>query len=84
MGGFAYSKILDIHGTRIIKGDYNPGFKSKLHLKDLDIATDLCKVNGFSLNGVKYARKILKKAVMANYGNKDSSIMSKIVKNLIK
>ena len=30
------------------------------------------------------ARKILKKAVMANYGNKDSSIMSKIVKNLIK
>ncbi len=84
MGGFAYSKILDIHGTRIIKGDYNPGFKSKLHLKDLDIATDLCKVNGLSLNGLKHARKILKKAVMANYGNKDSSIMSKIVKNLIK
>ena len=84
MGGFAYSKILDIHGTRIIKGDYNPGFKSKLHLKDIEIAIELCREHGLSLDGAKYARKILKKTVEADYGNNDSSIMSKIVKNLIK
>ena len=84
MGGFAYSKILDIHGTRIIKADYNPGFKSKLHLKDIEIAIQLCREHGLSLDGAKYARKILKKTVEADYGNNDSSIMSKIVKNLIK
>ncbi len=84
MGGFAYSKILDVHGTRIINGQYNPGFKSKLHLKDLNIATNLCKANGLTLNGAKYSQKILKKVVKANYGDKDSSIMSKILENLIK
>ena len=84
MGGFAYSKILDIHGTRIIKGHFNPGFKSKLHLKDMNIATGLCREYGLTLNGAKYARRILKKVVNADHGNQDSSIMSKIIKNLTK
>ena len=84
MGGFAYSKILDLHGARIIKGDFNPGFKSKLHLKDMNIAMSLCDEFGLSLDGAKYARKILKKAIKADYGDKDSSIMSRIIKNLIK
>ena len=84
LGGFAYSKILEIHGTRIIKGDFKPGFKSKLHLKDLNIAIDLCKQYGLSLNGAKYAKRILKETAKADYGEMDSSIMSKIIKNHIK
>jgi len=84
MGGFAKSKILDIHGTRIIKTDYEPGFKSKLHLKDINIAIELCKEHGLTLDGARYARKILKKTVKSDYGDQDSSIMNEIVKNLIK
>tara|TARA_B100000214_G_scaffold374512_1_gene357518 strand:+ start:1754 stop:2644 length:891 start_codon:yes stop_codon:yes gene_type:complete len=84
MGGFAYSKILDIHGTRIINEQYSPGFKSKLHLKDINIAMNLCNDYRLSLGGAKYARKILKKVIEVGYGEQDSSIMSKIVKNLIK
>lgn len=38
LGGFASSKILDVHGQRIIDGNYNPGFKMKLHRKDMNIA----------------------------------------------
>jgi len=38
LGGFAQSRILDLHGQRIIDGNYQPGFKVKLHRKDMNIA----------------------------------------------
>ena len=37
-GGFAQSKILDLHGQRIIERNFKPGFKVKLHRKDMNIA----------------------------------------------
>lgn len=38
LGGFAQSRILDLHGQRIIDGNFDPGFKVKLHRKDMNIA----------------------------------------------
>lgn len=38
LGGFAQSKILDLHGQRILDGNFKPGFKIKLHRKDMNIA----------------------------------------------
>jgi len=38
LGGFAQSRILDLHGQRVIDGNYKPGFKVKLHRKDMNIA----------------------------------------------
>lgn len=38
LGGFAQSKILDLHGQRIIDRNFKPGFKIKLHRKDMNIA----------------------------------------------
>lgn len=38
LGGFAQSRILDLHGQRIIDGNFEPGFKIKLHRKDMNIA----------------------------------------------
>ncbi|MBD3378823.1 2-hydroxy-3-oxopropionate reductase [candidate division KSB1 bacterium] len=38
LGGFAQSRILDLHGQRIIDNNYKPGFKVKLHRKDMNIA----------------------------------------------
>lgn len=38
MGGFAGSKVLEVHGKRILDGNFEPGFKLKLHRKDLNIA----------------------------------------------
>ncbi len=81
MGGFAYSKVLELHGTRIINNDFKPGFKTKLHLKDLNIALELSKEYGLNLDNAKSSRRILKKAVKEKLGEKDSSIMSKIVEN---
>jgi 2-hydroxy-3-oxopropionate reductase len=38
MGGFASSKILEVHGERMIKRTFNPGFRIELHQKDLNLA----------------------------------------------
>ena len=38
MGGFAGSKILEVHGERMIKGTFDPGFRISLHQKDLNLA----------------------------------------------
>lgn len=40
LGGFAQSRILDLHGQRIIEGNFKPGFKVKLHRKDMNIALE--------------------------------------------
>lgn len=38
LGGFAQSRILDLHGQRFLEGNFEPGFKIKLHRKDMNIA----------------------------------------------
>ena len=35
LGGFAQSRVLDVHGERVLKGNYKPGFRTKLYAKDL-------------------------------------------------
>ncbi len=41
LGGLAQSRILDLHGQRIIDGNYNPGFRINLHRKDLALHAGL-------------------------------------------
>ena len=80
MGGFANSKILELHGDRMIKGNYKPGFKSKLHLKDLNIALDMANNLGLNLKSTKYSRKLIQESVINKMHDKDSSILNEIIK----
>jgi len=49
MGGFASSRILEVHGERMIKRTFNPGFRIKLHQKDLNLALSSARAIGVSL-----------------------------------
>ena len=49
MGGFAASRILEVHGDRMIKRTFNPGFRLALHQKDLNLALQGAKAIGVSL-----------------------------------
>ena len=49
MGGFAASRILEVHGERMIKRTFNPGFRIKLHQKDLNLALQGARELGVSL-----------------------------------
>ncbi|WP_457302778.1 2-hydroxy-3-oxopropionate reductase, partial [Phyllobacterium sp. P5_D12] len=49
MGGFASSRILELHGERMIKRTFDPGFRISLHQKDLNLALQSAKTLGVSL-----------------------------------
>ena len=80
MGGFASSKILELHGDRMIKKNYKPGFKSHLHLKDLNIALDMAKNMELDLKSAKYSRKLIRESVAGKMHDKDSSVLNEIIK----
>jgi 2-hydroxy-3-oxopropionate reductase len=58
MGGFASSKILEIHGERMIKRTFNPGFRIELHQKDLNLALSNARKMGLSLPNTATAQEL--------------------------
>ncbi len=67
MGGFAASKILEVHGERMIKRTFDPGFRIELHQKDLNLALDGAKTLGLSLPNTATAQQMFS-ACVANDG----------------
>lgn len=80
LGGFAGSKVLEIHGNRMIEDNYEPGFKTVLHLKDMGIVNDIAEELHLSMPVSQVGIGLLEKTVTAGYGEKDSSAMFKVTK----
>lgn len=59
MGGFANSKILEVHGQRMIERTFDPGFRIELHQKDLGLALDGARGLGLPLPATAAAQQIL-------------------------
>jgi 2-hydroxy-3-oxopropionate reductase len=58
MGGFAASRILEVHGERMVKRTFNPGFRIELHQKDLNLALQGAKALGVSLPNTATAQEL--------------------------
>ena len=58
MGGFASSKILEVHGERMVKRTFDPGFRIELHQKDLNLALSSAKALGVSLPNTASAQEL--------------------------
>mgnify|MGYP000390821581 CR=1 FL=1 len=58
MGGFASSKILEVHGERMVKRTFNPGFRIELHQKDLNLALSSARKLGVSLPNTATAQEL--------------------------
>jgi len=67
LGGFAQSRIMELHGERMIKRNFDPGFRIKLHQKDLNLAIQSARELGISLPGSAIAAQLFN-AVAANGG----------------
>ena len=67
MGGFASSRILEVHGERMIKRTFNPGFRIKLHQKDLNLALQGAREIGVALPQTAGAAQLMQ-VVAANGG----------------
>lgn len=75
LGGFAQSRILDLHGKRIIDENFKPGFKIKLHKKDLDIALKTGESLGVSMEGTAQVASQMTKAIEQGKGELDHSAL---------
>jgi 2-hydroxy-3-oxopropionate reductase len=58
MGGFASSRILEVHGERMIKRSFEPGFRIELHQKDLNLALSAARQIGVSLPNTATAQEL--------------------------
>jgi 2-hydroxy-3-oxopropionate reductase len=77
MGGFAASRILEVHGERMIKRTFQPGFRIELHQKDLGLALEGAKAMGIALPHTASAQQLFSVCV-ANGGRAwDHSAMVK-------
>ncbi len=84
MGGFAGSKVMEVHGNRMLNDDYKPGFKAKLHRKDMGIVMDTAaKVKAF-LPGAALATRHIDEALEAGDGELDSSAIFKVLRKKVK
>lgn len=73
LGGFAQSRILDLHGQRIIDRNFKPGFKIKLHNKDMKLAVQAAKNYDIDLKGTAQVAKTMTDAVENGHGELDHS-----------
>jgi 2-hydroxy-3-oxopropionate reductase len=79
LGGFAYSRILDLHGQRMLDNNYKPGFKSKLHLKDMRIALNAAREANIDLPGAARTTANLDELIEVGGGELDSAAIARVV-----
>ncbi|MGB0087231.1 MAG: 2-hydroxy-3-oxopropionate reductase [Rhodomicrobiaceae bacterium] len=82
MGGFAASRILEVHGERMIKRTFNPGFRIALHQKDLNLALQGAKALGVSLPNTATAQELFNACVANGGAGWDHSAMVKALELL--
>jgi 2-hydroxy-3-oxopropionate reductase len=75
MGGFASSKILEVHGERIIKRTFNPGFRIRLHQKDLNLALAGARAMGIALPQTANAAQLMQVCAAHGLADMDHSAL---------
>ncbi len=75
MGGFASSRILEVHGERMIKRTFDPGFRIELHQKDLNLALSGARSLQMSLPNTATAQELFNACAAHGRGSADHSAM---------
>lgn len=79
LGGFAGSKILEVHGKRMLDQNFQPGFKTILHQKDMDIVLDTARQIGLALPTSAMVAQFLNALVGSGHGELDSSAIVNVI-----
>ena len=73
MGGFAASRILEVHGERMIKRTFDPGFRIRLHRKDLSLAIDAARALDLALPNTAATQQLMNAAIANGDADLDHS-----------
>ncbi|MGF1684063.1 2-hydroxy-3-oxopropionate reductase [Photobacterium minamisatsumaniensis] len=82
MGGFASSKILEVHGERMVKGTFDPGFRISLHQKDLNLALTGARELKLNLPNTATAQELFNTCAALDGSNWDHSAMLKALEHM--
>ena len=81
-GGYAQSRVMDVRGPKIIKGEFEPGFKSKFHYKDLNIVMDTARGLNVPLPATALAHELFSALLASGRGELDHSAVITILEGL--
>jgi len=82
MGGFASSRILEVHGERMVKRTFNPGFRIALHQKDLNLALSTGRELGVSLPNTATAQELFNACAANGFAALDHSALVRALEKL--
>jgi 2-hydroxy-3-oxopropionate reductase len=72
-GGFANSRILEVHGERMVKRTFDPGFRIRLHRKDMGLAVDTARALDLALPNSAMVEQLMNAAIARGDGDRDHS-----------
>ena len=81
-GGFAQSRVMDVRGPRIIRRVFEPGFRSRLHYKDLNIVRETARAYGISLPASALAHELFGAMQAQGWGDLDHSAVMRVIELL--
>ncbi len=82
MGGFAASRILEVHGERMVKRTFAPGFRIELHQKDLNLALQGAKSLGISLPSTATAQELMNSCAAHGLAQLDHSALCQAIERM--
>jgi 2-hydroxy-3-oxopropionate reductase len=82
MGGFASSRILEVHAERMLNGTFNPGFRIRLHQKDLNLALTAAKELNLSLPNTAIAQQMFSSCAAHDGADLDHSALVLAIERL--
>lgn len=82
LGGFAFSRILEVHGRRMLASDYTPGFRARLHQKDLGIVSREAQALNLALPASALAAQLMNALVASGQAEADSSALVQVIEQL--
>jgi 2-hydroxy-3-oxopropionate reductase len=79
LGGFAQSRVLELHGQRMLDGNFEPGFRTRLYHKDMGIVTETGRALDVPLLGAGLAAQLYQVAMSRGFGDLDYSALARVV-----
>ena len=84
LGGFAASRVLEVHGDRVLKGTFKPGFYMHLYAKDMRNVVATLAQHETPAPVTAVVQQMVHATMAAGYGDKDNSIMGKVIVDMAK
>jgi 2-hydroxy-3-oxopropionate reductase len=78
LGGFAASKVLEVHGQRMLTGDYKPGFFTRLYQKDLRLVNETAMANNVAMPATSIVTQFVNALVSSGGGELDCAAAAEV------